>query len=262
MKGVELKIAMKLKTLKNVINYISFPILILIIWEIVVRLKIVPLMILPSIESIADTFIDEATSGQLLADVTISLRRVMEGYLIAVVLGISFGVFMGISSRVNKFFSLVFDGIRQIPPMAWIPLLILWFGIGETSKVVIIVKSAFFPILLNTMSGIKNTPKDYIEVAMLHNITKFDLFRKVYFPAAIPSIFVGLRLGLGVSWTVVVAAELIAATSGIGYRISDARSLMRADLVIVGMIVIGAVGVLMDNALTNISKHMIRWQKA
>ncbi|HWR29740.1 MAG TPA: ABC transporter permease [Negativicutes bacterium] len=257
-----MKIAARFKALDNVLIYVALPVLLLLAWEVAGKAKIFPPVMLPSIEQVLATFAEQIENGQLLEDLAISLKRVIEGYVIAVVLGISFGVLMGISIRTNKFFTIVFDGIRQIPPMAWIPLIILWFGIGELSKVVIIIKSAFFPILLNTINGIRNTPKEYIEVAMLHNVSKLNLFRKVYFPAAIPSIFVGLRLGLGVAWTVVVAAELIAANSGIGYRISDARSLMRADLVIVGMIAIGTVGVLMDSGLQKLSSRISRWKVA
>ena len=250
----------RIKVSEDLFLYIALPVLILILWEILARLQIFPPALLPPVEKVVSTFIGQIQNGELFGDVSISLLRVIKGYSLAVLLGITFGVLMGISLRTNKFFTIVFDGIRQIPPLAWIPLIILWFGIGEVSKVVIIVKSAFFPILLNTINGIRATPKSYIEVAQLYNISKFDLFKKVYFPAAIPSIFVGLRLSLGAAWMTVVAAELIAASSGIGYRINDARTLMASDLVMVGMAVIGTIGILMDLALKRIARRFTKWQ--
>ncbi|MBR9647261.1 ABC transporter permease [Clostridium tyrobutyricum] len=250
-----------IKFTKQLINYLLFPILILVIWELISRLQVVPSILLPSIEDVVKSFILQIKSGQLINDLAQSLIRVFKGYFIAVILGISTGIIMGISEKTNKFFTIVFNGIRQIPPLAWIPLFILWFGIGETSKVIMIAMGAFFSILLNTINGIKNTPKQYLEVAKLYKIKKIDLFKKVYLPSAVPSIFVGLRLGAGASWMSVVAAEMIASSSGIGYRINDARSLMQSDVVIVGIIVIGAVGVLMDTVLRKIAHLTSRWER-
>ena len=143
--------------------------------------------------------------------------------------------------------------------LAWIPLIVLWFGIGESSKIIVIVLAAFFPILINTISGITSTDPKLIEVGKMYNLSNFKLFTKIYLPSAIPSIFVGLKLGLGVSWMAVVGAEIIAATSGIGYRINDARSLMQPEVVFVGMIVIAIIGLLMEQILNRISKILTPW---
>lgn len=249
-----------LSRIKGYFSIALLPLLIIIIWELVTSSGAVSSAILPSIQSVIKAFIGQVSNGQMLTDVTISLTRVIEGYFFAVILGLFFGVVMGVSLKVNNVFHLVFTAIRQVPPMAWIPLIILWFGIGETSKIVIIAKAAFFPILLNTINGIKNTPKGYLEVAELNNISTIDLYRKVYFPSALPSIFTGLRLGLGVAWGMVVAAEIIASSSGLGYRINDARSLMQSDIMIAGMVVIGVIGAFMDFVLRKISKHFSKWQ--
>jgi sulfonate transport system permease protein len=241
------------------INSAALPIIIFVVWWIVTKNELFPSAILPSIETVGRSFISQIKSGQLIEDISISLFRVIKGYLAAAIFGITLGVLMGVSEKVNKFFIISFSSIRQIPMMAWMPLIILWFGIGEESKLVVIVLGAFFPILLNTISGIKMTHQGYIEVGKMFKLSKWDLFRKVYFPSAIPSIFVGLKLGLGISWMTLVAAELIAASSGIGYRINDARSLMQPEVVMVGMIVIGVLGVLMDQALTRISNKITPW---
>lgn len=167
---------------------------------------------------------------------------------------------MGISERAHKFFIITLTSIRQIPIIAWMPLIILWAGIDEASKIVVIVIGSFFPILLNTINGIKQTPQSLIEVGRMFKLSKWDLFKKIYFPSAIPSIFVGLRLGLGISWMVVVAAEIIAASSGVGYRINDARSLLQSEVVIIGIIVIAFIGALMDQILSRILKKITPWQ--
>lgn len=243
------------------INPIILPLLILIMWIVVAKIEVFSPVILPSIDMVLESFKVQITSGQLFKDMGISLLRVVEGYLIAAFLGITLGVFMGMIKRVNNFFTLTFGAIRQIPMLAWIPLIILWAGIGEASKIIVITLAAFFPILLNTINGIKRTDKNLIEVGNMYNLSKWKLFTKVYLPSSLPSIFVGLKLGLGISWMAVVGAEIIASSSGIGYRMNDARSLMQPEVVFVGMITIAILGVLMDQILTILSKKITPWEK-
>ncbi len=248
-----------MKKLRVILLSLILPITVIIVWSIATAREIAPEAILPSIKNVIKAFNENLASGQLTQDLGISLLRVVKGYFFAVLLGVTLGTLMGMSKNVNHIFSLTLNAIRQIPMMAWIPLIILWFGIDELSKVVVIVLGAFFPIMVNTFSGIRGTPPGYIEVAKLYKLSKWNTFRRVYLPSAIPQIFVGLKLGLGISWMAVVAAELIASTEGIGFRISDARSLMKPDIVIMGMIVIGIVGILMDKILTFVSKKSTPW---
>ena len=243
----------------GIFNYIALPMIIVIFWISATKNELFPPVILPSIAMVFTSLISQISSGQIFQDVLISLSRVMQGYGIGLILGVFMGTLMGISGSTNKFFSGTFDAIRQIPPLAWIPLVILWFGIGETSKVILIAKASFFPILLNTISGIKSTPKAYIEVAKLYNKNSWKIFRQIYLPYALPNIFVGLRLGLSSAWMTVIAAELIASTSGIGYRINDARNLLQSDVVITGIIVVGLLGVIMDRILDRILRELTPW---
>lgn len=248
---------------KKVFGYINIailPILILTAWIAATKLELFSPAILPSIQTVLDSLKSQLNSGQLIKDISVSLTRVVEGYMIAAVLGITLGVLMGISERINKFFFLTFTSIRQIPMLAWIPLIVLWFGIGESSKIIVIVIAAYFPILLNTMNGIKRTDKNLIEVGNMYKLSKWKLFAKIYFPSALPSIFVGLKLGLGISWMAVVGAEIIASSSGIGYRMNDARSLMQPEVVFVGMFAIAIIGIIMDQILTRISKKITPWE--
>ncbi|MBP1428867.1 ABC transporter permease, partial [Providencia rettgeri] len=154
---------------------------------------------------------------------------------------------------------LTLNAIRQIPPLAWIPLFILWFGIGEVTKIILIIKSAFFPILLSTINGIQTTPMTYIELGNLYQFNIWQKLRKIYIPSLLPNLFTGLRLAMGLSWATVVAAEMIAANSGIGYRINDARIMLDSPVVIVGILVIGIVGLLLDKILLIISYYLLPW---
>lgn len=250
-----------MKKIKTLLLGLLIPVLVLILWWYVTTFGNTPESILPKIGTVGKTISEMLKDGSLQKDLATSLKRVLEGYLISAVLGIILGTAMGMSDTVKKIFYPTVTTIRQIPIMAWIPLLILWCGIGETSKVVIIVIASFFPIMVNTLSGIGSTPLEYIEVARLYKLSRLKTFMRVYLPHALPNIQTGLKLGLGVSWMAVVAAELIASTSGIGYKMSYARTLMRSDIVIICMIVIGIIGILMDKILTVVFNLLTPWER-
>ena len=245
--------------IRKTILALVIPVIIIMIWFYTTTYMVIPKGILPTIPDVGQTFLEMLKSGQLENDIEVSISRVLKGYCISVVLGVTLGSLIGMYRSIKELFVPVITVIRQIPMIAWIPLIILWCGIGEVSKVVIIVLVAFFQILVNTQSGIESTPKGYIEVARLYKLGKWKTFIKVYLPHAIPQILVGLRLGLGGSWMAVVAAELIAATSGIGYRMSSARSNMQSNVVIVCMIVVGLVGVLMDRGIGVLFTALTPW---
>lgn len=252
---------MKNDTLRKILLALLVPVLVVLAWYYVTTYGSIPEGILPAIPKVGNTFSGMVESGQLKADLAVSLSRVVKGFLFSAVLGVFLGSLIGMFRTVKELLLPAITIIRQIPMIAWIPLIILWCGIGELSKVVIIVLAAFFPILVNTESGMESTPSGYIEVARLYKLSKWKTFTKVYLPHALPQILVGLKLGLGVSWMAVVASELIAATSGIGYRMSNARSLMQSDVVIVCMIVVGLIGVLMDKIIGLIFGALAPWQK-
>ncbi len=247
--------------MKRKLQGLAVPVGILIIWEIVSVQGLFPKSILPTIADVVHSAVDMAESGTLIQDLSISIRRVMEGYLMAVVFGIMTGTVMGMSKTVHDLFMPTFTAIRQIPMIAWIPLVILWFGIGEMSKIMIVFLAAFFQIMMNTYSGIISADQRYIEVANMYRYSRGKMFAKIYLPSAIPQIFIGLRLGLGVSWMAVVAAELVAATSGIGYRLSYARSMMESAVVITCMVVIGIIGMIMDMILGKLTELAMPWTR-
>ena len=248
---------MKAQSVKQILLGLIVPVLILAAWICTTHFRSIPTSILPKISMVWQAFLEMLQSGQLWKDLSVTLSRVVKGYLLSALLGMILGSLMGMSKTVASLLQPTVTVIRQIPIIAWIPLIILWCGIGELSKIVVIVLAAFFPIMMNTMSGISSTPAGYIEVAQLYKLSFFKTFRKVY----LPQILVGLKLGLGISWMAVVAAELIASLSGIGYRMSNARSLMQSDVVIVCMILIGLIGILMDKILGVIFTAITPWNK-
>ena len=252
---------MKAQSVKQILLGLIVPVLILAAWICATHFRSIPTSILPKISMVWQAFLEMLQSGQLWKDLSVTLSRVVKGYLLSALLGMILGSLMGMSKTAAYLLQPTVTVIRQIPIIAWIPLIILWCGIGELSKIVVIVLASFFPIMMNTMSGISSTPAGYIEVAQLYKLSFFKTFRKVYLPHALPQILVGLKLGLGISWMAVVAAELIASLSGIGYRMSNARSLMQSDVVIVCMILIRLIGILMDKILGVIFTVITPWNK-
>ena len=247
--------------IRKIVLALLIPAAVVVLWIWAKATRDIPDGILPTIPAVGRAFVEMASSGQLWEDLSVSLLRVVKGFLVSAVLGIVFGSLIGMFRTAREMLKPMFTVIRQIPMIAWIPLVILWFGIDELSKVVIIVLAAFFQVLVNTESGIEQTPEDYLEVARLYKLSPWKTFTKVYLPHALPQILVGLKLALSVSWMAVVAAELIAATSGIGYRMSNARSLMRSDIVIVCMIVVGLIGILMDKGIGLLFESFTPWKR-
>lgn len=250
-----------MKKIKDFVVGLIVPALIVLLWWYVTNYTDTPESILPKLSDVWDTLISMLTNGELQANLLISLERVFKGYLLSAVVGVALGTLLGMSNLAKKLLQPLFTTIRQIPIMAWIPLLILWCGIGEGSKVVIIFIASVFPILVNTQAGISSTPDSLLEVAQLYKLGKFHTFLRVYLPHALSGIQTGLKLGLGVSWMAVVAAELIASTSGIGYTMSYARTLMLSNVVILCMIVVGMVGILMDKLITMFFSMVTPWER-
>jgi sulfonate transport system permease protein len=166
---------------------------------------------------------------------------------------------MGLFKPIEKAFSLITGLLRPIPIVAWVPMLILWMGIDESSKITVIAIGSFWPTLLNVIHGIKSTDKKYLEVAEILEKNKFTVLTKVVFPSALPSIFTGLRVAIGIAWMSVIAAELIAAASGIGYLIMYAREISQPDVMLVGVLSIGITGLLIDVLIRKIEIRFLKW---
>jgi sulfonate transport system permease protein len=245
--------------IKHWLWYFVLPVVLLALWEGAAQAGLIHDYTMPSPEKVMKTAIELLADGTLVGNMFISVVRVIEGFLIAFIVALIIGIATGLFPKFETVTDFTLQILKPIPPIAWIPLAILWFGIEETSKIYIIFIGAFFPIFLNTVDGIKNIDKKYIELAKAYEVSKWKVIRQIVLPGALPFIMTGVRVGLGSAWICVVAAEMIAATRGVGYMLMDGRSLARPDMVILGMLIIGIIGKLMDDGLKKISKRIIRW---
>ena len=190
-----------------------------------------------------------------------SLRRVGVGYGLAVVCGIPAGLALGWYPLASAAVNPVIQMLRPISPLAWIPLAIVWFGTGDLAAIFLIFLASFFPIVVSTMNGVRNVPPMYLQAGSNFGLNAAALLRRVILPASLPQVLVGLRISLGVAWLVIVAAEMIAVTSGLGYLIIDSRNAgKRYDLVIAGMLIIGVIGLALDLSIRRLEKwKSVRW---
>jgi len=250
-----------LQKLKIYANLLLAPMIILTIWQLLSSAGLLLDVILPSPVKVVKAFWGMIKDGTLLLDLKVSGFRVLTGYLFGVAIGLTLGMLCGFSKVIERFFSPIVDVLRQIPLYAWIPLIILWFGIGETSKQVIIAKTVFMPVFLNTLQGVRGVSNDYVEVANVLELSRTKLIFKVIFPSALPSIFTGLRLGSGAAWMAVVASEMLGSLKGLGYGLMLARDFLRSDKLIALMAVIGLAGYLCDKFIRQLETVSLRWRK-
>jgi NitT/TauT family transport system permease protein len=218
--------------------------------------------IFPTPPEVLQGMVQLAEDGTLLRHVSASLYRVTFGYGVAVLLAVPFGILMGWYRPVFTAFNPVVQMLRPISPIAWIPLAILWFGVGDLSPTFLVFQASFFPVVVATISGVQQVGREYIRAAQNFGITGFKLFRTIIVPGALPTIITGMRVGLGVGWLVVVAAEMVGITSGLGYLIIDSRNAgMRYDLVVAGMIIIGTIGLFLDLLMRRLETlKEVRWR--
>jgi sulfonate transport system permease protein len=243
----------------NVFLKLLAPVLLVLVWYAASNAGILTPNILPSPIKVVETLFKLISNGKLGKNLLVSGKRVLKGFAIGTGIGIVLGVFMGLSKTLNKILSSLVSIFRPIPMIAWIPLLILWLGIGEETKVAVIIIGTLWPVLLNTIGGILSVDKKLLEVAQVLEKGKKEILLNVILPAAWPSIITGIRLGISTAWTCVVAAEMIAASSGVGYMITYARELSQPDVVLVGVFTIGVVGLLIDFAIMRIQRRLLRW---
>ncbi|MEM9216010.1 MAG: ABC transporter permease [Cyanobacteria bacterium P01_F01_bin.150] len=243
---------------------IAIPSLILILWEITTRQGWVDELFLPSLSGIVTEFFAMVRKGYsgtpLSVHVFASLKRVFTAFSIGTVVGLLLGLLMGYYKYVRAAFYVVTELLRPIPPLAFITLFILWFGIGETSKVLIILYAGALIVMLNTISGVQSCPKDKILAARTLGANDMAIFLYVILPAALPNIFTGMRVALSVDFGILVAAELLAGNQGIGYIIHDASTFFNVEGLFVGILMIGFFGVVSDVLLRFIARRVVHWQ--
>lgn len=249
------------ESMQRFTNGLILPISLLLLWFFVSEVQLFSPYLLPSPFTVWNSLGELVRSGLLLSHLLISLRRVFSGFLLAVLIAIPLGICCGRSRFFYNHFLFLLEFLRHVPPLAAIPLIILWAGIGEASKLAIIFLAAFFPLFLNTCSGIHNCDKNLLEVGYSLDFTPGQIVRYIQLPAALESIVTGLQISLGYSWRALIGAELIAASAGIGYLILDAEEMSRPDIVIVGLLCIGIIGSLLDFIFLYLLDLLLPWQK-
>lgn len=241
---------------------IAIIVLLLVAWWLAVRAT--GSVIFPTPWQVATGTIELVRDGTLWEHIGASLGRVGAGFALAVLVGVPLGLWMGWKRGAHDTLNPLFQILRPISPIAWIPIAILWFGVGNASPVYLIFISSVFPMVVQTVAGVHAIEKRYLRAAENFGVSRTTLFTQVVFPATLPQVIVGMRIGLGVAWLVVVAAEMIALRSGLGYLIIDSRNAgNRYDLVIAGMIIIGLIGLLLDGLMRLLEGLKIaRWRYA
>lgn len=202
-----------------------------------------------------------AFSGELIHDAYSSLYRVVVGFLIGAGLALPLGLSMGANEKVYKFFDPLLQVLRPIPPIAYIPLAILWFGLGNPPAIFLISLGAFFPVLMNTISGVRHVDGIYIRAARNLGAGRGTLFLRVILPAATPYILTGARIGVGTAFIVVIVSEMIAVNNGLGFRILEAREFFWSDKIIAGMFSIGLLGLGIDTGMNRLNAYLLKWHR-
>lgn len=235
------------------------------IWELLALTGILPADKVVPPSMLISTFIDKLSNpvpdgGTIQVHFAISLRLVVIGFIVSVIVGVALGLVMGFFEACDKFFTPIFEIIRPIPPLAWIPIVIVVLGIGLKAEVFIIFVAAFVPCVINSYLGIKSTSKILINVAHTAGATKWQIFTNVGIPSALPMVFTGIKVSFGSAWATLVAAEMIASSQGLGFMIQQGRLASRPDIVLLGMAVIGLVGAVLTEILTIIERKAVPWR--
>ncbi|MDB5776897.1 MAG: transporter permease [Herbaspirillum sp.] len=249
----------------------AVPIVLVLCWEAFSRSGLIPASLLPAPSRVFSTWMDwifgldeaaQDNSGRWIFDAMASCARVFAGYSIAALSGIALGVAIGWWRWVEKTIEPTIQMLRPIPPVSWIPLAIIWFGIANKPAIFLVFLGAFFPILMNTVHGVKTVDRNLLRAAAMAGANQAQLLRFVILPAAMPSIFSGLRIAVGSAWMLTVTAEMVAVKSGLGYTLWDSYYFLRYDMVIAAMISIGLLGYLADLGLKLLMNSVLRWQHA
>lgn len=242
------------------IRSLTLPAAVLLLWWAWANYAGVNPVLLPAPGAVARAFIDLTVSGVLIVNMLTSLERVLIGFGLAAVIALPLGLLLGMSRSLEVFADGLLNILRPIPPFAWIPLAILWFGIGDGATEFVVCYAAFFPILLSTIAGVRGIDRVYLRVASSIGSKGPLLFRHVIIPASLPMMLTGLRVGLGIAWMSIVAGELVAAQSGLGFMIMFYRSLLITENVLVGMLSIGFLGFIMDRLMRLLEVRLMPWR--
>ncbi|MDW8060551.1 MAG: ABC transporter permease [Thermomicrobium sp.] len=237
------------------------PALIVAGWWGIVAAGWIPSYQLPPPQTVLRTSREMIAQGELLAHLVATLQRLSWGYLLGAVPGIAFGTLTGLSPTLRRAVDPTVQGLRAIPSLAWVPLFLLWFGIGEQARVLLIALGVFLPVYFNVLAAISGLDWRLVEFAQVYRLGRWRTLRFVLIPGALPGVLTGLRAGLSLGWMFVVAAELIAASSGLGFLLVEGQSTMRPDRVLVALLSFGVLGKLSDSVLARIERVVLAWRE-
>src|ERR1700690_2134286 len=238
------------------------PVLLLISWQWASSAGILPSRFLPSPRAVVSSFIELSISGELWMHVRVSTLRALSGFVVGGGVGLLLGLLTASMHWAEILLDTTIQMVRNIPPLALIPLVILWFGIDESAKLFLVALGVFFPIYLNTLHGIRTVDPQLIEMGRIYGMSDGELFRRVIFPGALPSIFVGIRFALGIMWLTLIVAEPIAASSGLGYMAMQAREFMQIDIVVLSILIYALLGKLADSSARALERLTLSWHPA
>lgn len=244
----------------RLVKPIVFILLILFLWALLSNLEVTNSYLLPHPQRVLQAFINLTLSGKLFDHIGVSVIRVFKGFGITFFTAIPFAIFFHIFPEIKSYFNGALNFLRNVPPLASVPLLILWFGIGEGSKLAIIILASFFPVFLNCLNGLDGVDKRLLEMGRSFGLSKSRQVIHILIPESLSSIVTGLTLGFGYCWRALIGAEMIAASKGIGYMILDAEELARVDIVFAGIITIGILGVIFDKLGEVITSKLMPWR--
>lgn len=236
------------------------PITLVLLWEMLSRLGVFPAYQLPAPTTILETIRGMAQDGSLWTHIGITTFRVFVGFVLGTFVAVILGSLVGFYKKAEQLLDPLLQAFRSIPSLAWVPLFILWMGIGEPSKVTMIAVGVFFPVYLNIVSGISGVDRKLIEVGKMYGLNTLQLIRRVILPAALPSFLVGLRSGLGLGWMFVVAAELMGASQGLGYLLVLGQNTLSPETIIASIILFAIIGKLSDWILKMVQERALHWQ--
>ncbi len=236
------------------------PALALLAFEVLVRSGVLAAHLFPAPSEIVRTLFDLGSG--LASHIGVSIARVAGGFAIGASLAVVAAVVVGLDRRAEALLDPSFQALRAVPSLAWVPLLLLWLGIDETPKITLIAIGAFFPVYLNLLSGLRNVDRKLVELGEVYGLSRSALVRRILLPASLPSLYTGLRVGLSLAWMFLVAAELIAATRGLGYLLTDGRETSRPDIVLAAILLLAVLGKLSDSVLKSLEKRALVWRDA
>lgn len=253
----------KLLTYKNNERWILgsiLPILLLLVWEVAGRVGLIESYLLPTPTRIVKEISDMATAGTLFGHLGSTISRVVIGFSIGTVTAVVIGTAVGYYYVAEKIMDPLIQAFRSIPALAWVPLFILWMGIGESSKITLIAVGVFFPVYLNIVAGIRGVDRKLIEVGKIYGFTVSETLRKIILPAALPSFLTGIRSGVGLGWMFVVAAEIMGASKGLGYLLIVGQNTYSPEVIIASIVLFAIIGKITDSLLKKLEGKLLFWQ--